>query len=88
MLLGEADKFAAVSTYRFRDVNVTSSGGLLVSVNGVPGEKITLLWAALDLGPKATKDGRDAVVSVSECRMTSYEFGSGSNAGVIRLDPK
>jgi hypothetical protein len=49
VLLGEADKITAVSTFRFRSATVTdlTTGGLTIAIAGAPGETVTLMWVSL-----------------------------------------
>lgn len=48
ILLGEAFKFAAVSTYRFGRVSVTSEGGLEIVLRGNVGETVMIRFVELD----------------------------------------
>ena len=47
VLLGEAAKFAAVSTFRFASVSVTAGGGLRLALRGSVGENVSLSFASI-----------------------------------------
>ena len=50
ILLGEAYKYAAVSTYRFGRVDVVAGGGLSVTLRGNIGEKVVLRFVEVLAG--------------------------------------
>jgi hypothetical protein len=85
VLLGEADKIAAVSTFRFRSVAVDpTTGGLEVRLAGVPGETVTLLWASL-LGAQARPQAAGELLGLSVCKQLQVAFGAGQTGATVRV---
>lgn len=55
ILLGEVGKYTALSTYRFRSMQVTDSFGLNITVAGNVGETVQILWTLTNGTTKNTK---------------------------------
>ena len=72
-LLGEANKVAAVSTFRFSSVAASADGGtLVVGLRGKPGEVVHLLFAsAAVVSSKVQERARGANSTSFVCKGTS-----------------
>jgi len=69
-LLGEAGKVAAMSTYRFSSVVVSSDGAITTHLRGKPGEDVKLLFARLsgqqwECVPMPTEIGPDGTATAT-----------------------